>query len=328
MPEVLLLITIEVIVAPEHIVWLDGVAKTSGVGFTNTVAVIELPGQPFADGIIVKVTVVGAAVVLIKVPLISPEPLAAIPVTGPVLSLVHVKVVPPVILLKAIVPIATPEHLIWLAGVATATGVGFTNTVVVIALPGQLFADGVIVKVTVIGEVVMLVNVPAISAEPLSPIVPPIPVIVGLVHANVVPAVLLVNAMGTIVPPEHIIWLAGVATTFGVGFTNTVAVVGIPGQPFAVGVIVKVIVRGAAVVFVNVPAMLPVPFAAIPVTVPVLSLVHADVVPTVVLVKAIVVIATPEHLVWLEGVAVTMGVGFTIIVKLVGLPVHVAPPLL
>ena len=61
-----------------------------GVGFTRTVAVIDDPPQVLADGVIVKVTVTGAAVVLMNVPLISPLPFAAIPVTVPVLSLVHV----------------------------------------------------------------------------------------------------------------------------------------------------------------------------------------------------------------------------------------------
>jgi hypothetical protein len=58
--------------------------------FTNTVAVIELPTQLFAVGIIVKVTVTGALVVFVKVPLISPDALAAIPVTVPVLLRVQV----------------------------------------------------------------------------------------------------------------------------------------------------------------------------------------------------------------------------------------------
>ena len=59
---------------------------------------------------------------------------------------------------------------------------GFTNTVTVIAVPGQLIAVGVIVKVTVIGAEVLLVNIPVIFPVPLVNI-PPIPVIVGLVHA-------------------------------------------------------------------------------------------------------------------------------------------------
>lgn len=67
-----------------------GVAIASGVGLTTTVAVIGAPGQPFAPGVMVNVTVTGADVVLDNEPLISPLPLAAIPVTDPLLSLVHV----------------------------------------------------------------------------------------------------------------------------------------------------------------------------------------------------------------------------------------------
>lgn len=78
-----------VIADPEQIVWLDGVGIAFGVGFTSTVAVIAAPLQPPAVGVIVKVTVIGAKVVLVNVPLILPEPLAAIPVTVATLSLVH-----------------------------------------------------------------------------------------------------------------------------------------------------------------------------------------------------------------------------------------------
>ena len=68
---------------------------------------------------------------------------------------------------------------------------------------------------------------------------------------------------------------AGVATAFGVGLNKTVAVIAAPGQLFAVGMIVKVTVTGALVVFVKEPDMLPEPEAAIPVTATALSLVHA-----------------------------------------------------
>ncbi len=65
-------------------------ATVLGIGFTKTVAVIGVPVQPLAVGVIVKVTVTGAVVVLVSVPLISPLPLAAIPVTvPPVLFLVQ-----------------------------------------------------------------------------------------------------------------------------------------------------------------------------------------------------------------------------------------------
>lgn len=46
--------------------------------------------QPAASaGVIVKVTVTGDVVVLVRLPLILPEPLAAMPVTVPVLFLVQ-----------------------------------------------------------------------------------------------------------------------------------------------------------------------------------------------------------------------------------------------
>ena len=73
----------------EQMIWLDGVATAFGVGLTSTVAVVDGPGQPLAVGVIVKVTVIGALVVLVNAPLMSPLPLAAIPVTVPVLSRVQ-----------------------------------------------------------------------------------------------------------------------------------------------------------------------------------------------------------------------------------------------
>ncbi len=105
------------------------------------------------------------------------------------------------------------------------------------------------------------------------------------------------------------------AAAVGFGLTRTVAVVGVPGHPLKVGVIVNVTVIGEAVVFVSVPVIdVPLPFAAIPVTVAVLSLVHANVTDPVVLVKDIVDIAIPEHLIWLAGFAVAAAVGLTVCV--------------
>ena len=60
----------------------------------------------------------------------------------------------------------------------------------------------------------------------------------------------------------------------GSGLTVTNAEAGMPAQPAAVGVIVKVTVTGAVVVFVNAPLMFPDPLAAIPVTAVVLFLVQ------------------------------------------------------
>jgi hypothetical protein len=79
-----------VIAVPEQMVWLAGVATALGVGFTNTVAVVGVPTQLLDVGVMVNVTVTGANVVLVKVPVIGdPEPLAGIPVTVAILSLVQ-----------------------------------------------------------------------------------------------------------------------------------------------------------------------------------------------------------------------------------------------
>ena len=86
----------------------------------------------------VKVTVTGALVVFVKVPLISPEPLAAIPVTVPELFLVQLYTVPVTLPVNAIVVMAEPEQIVCVGGVATALGTGFTTTVAVIAVPVQV----------------------------------------------------------------------------------------------------------------------------------------------------------------------------------------------
>jgi len=76
--------------SPLHTTWL-GTGLTVGIGFTTTVAVVVGPVQPLADGVMVKVTVIGALVVLVNVPEIGvPEPLAGMPVTVTVLFLTHV----------------------------------------------------------------------------------------------------------------------------------------------------------------------------------------------------------------------------------------------
>jgi hypothetical protein len=232
-----------------------------------------VPTQPLAVGVIVKVTVTGNAVVLVNVPLMLPAPLAAIPVTLAMLSLVHANVVPATLPVNTIVVMVLPLHIVWVDGVAMALGVGLTNTVAVIGVPGQPFAVGVIVNVTVTGVNVVLVNVPVILPEPLA-VIPVTVAVLFLVQLKVVPATLPVNTIGVIAKPEQIVWLDGVAVASGVGLTNTVAVIGVPGQPLAVGVIVKVTVTGAKVVLVNVPAILPAPLAAMPVTLAVLSLVQ------------------------------------------------------
>src|SRR5678809_630974 len=128
--------------------------------------------------------------------------------------------------------------------------------------------------------------------------------------------------MFVMVAPEHIVWDKGVADAVGPEFTSTVAVIGAPIQPLAVGVIMKVTVTGAVVVFINAPLMLPDPLAAIPVTAVVLFLVQLYVVPVTLLAKAMVLMAAPEQIVCDKGVAEAAGPEFTSTVAVMGAPVQ------
>jgi hypothetical protein len=76
-------------VAGDYTVKVTTSGCTSASSAITTVAVIGVPEQPFTVGVIVKVTFTNELVVLVSVPVISPAPLAAIPVTDPVLFLVQ-----------------------------------------------------------------------------------------------------------------------------------------------------------------------------------------------------------------------------------------------
>ena len=69
------------------------------------------------------------------------------------------------------------------------------------------------------------------------PALAPLTFVCVTVHAKVAPPVLLVNAI-EVAPPEQKVCDVGVAVTVGAGLTVTVAVMGVPAQPPAVGVIV------------------------------------------------------------------------------------------
>jgi hypothetical protein len=179
-------------------------AKTAGTGLTSTVAVIAAPGQLLAVGVIVNVTVIGALVVLVKVPVILPEPLAAVPVTVPVLSRVQLNEVPLTLPLRTIAVMAFAEQMVCEAGVATTFGVGLTSTVAVIAAPEQLLAIGIIVNVTVIGALLVLVKVPVILLEPLAAM--PVTVAVLLrVQLNTVPLTLPLRTIAVMAFAEQMV---------------------------------------------------------------------------------------------------------------------------
>ena len=198
--------------------------------------------------------------------------------------------------LNTIVVIADPEQLVWDDGVATAFGIGLTIIVAVMGIPEQPLAVGVMVKVTVTAALVVLVRTAAgtlpvpLAARPVTT------TLLSLVQLYTVPATVPVNTICWLDEPVHIVCVDGVAVAFGVGLTNTVAVIGAPLHPLAAGVMVKVTVTGIFVVLVSVPEILPAPLAAIPVTVATLSLVQLYTVPATGLpLSTIVVIGTPEH---------------------------------
>ena len=126
----------------------------------------------------------------------------------------------------------------------------------------------------------------------------------------------------------------GVAVTFGVGFTVITAVVVAPGQPLAVGVIVYVAVPDVVFAFVK-DCAIGVPVLLLPPVIPaVCTTVHAYVVPATFDVKAMLG-DWVLHIVCVPGVAVTLGVGFTVITAVVvdpgqplalGVMVYVAVP--
>ena len=203
--------------------------NATGVGFTTTVAVNVAPVQLFAEGVNVNVTVIGAFVVLVKLPVTLPVPLGPIPVTVPVLSRVQLNVVPVTGPEGVIVLMAPPEQIVCVAGVAEPLGVGFTITVAVNVAPVQLFATGVNVNVTVIGAFVVLVKFPVTLPVPLGPIPVTVPVL-SRVQLNAVPATGPEGIIWLMTLPEQMVCVAGVAEPLGVGFTITVAIIEVPIQ--------------------------------------------------------------------------------------------------
>ena len=136
------------------------------------------------------------------------------------------------------------------------------------------------------------------------------------VHDNTAPLTSDAKAIDGTVLPIHSTTLAKVFVTAGVGFTVIVKITGVPAHPLAEGVTVTVAVTGTLVVFVAVnAAILPAPLAAKPIEV--VLFVQAYVVPDTlnVLAKFTAFVVELLQSVWLVT-ALTVGVGFTVIVKL------------
>ena len=176
---------------------------------------------------------------------------------------------------------------------------------------------GVTVIVADIGAAVALVAV-KLGILPVPAAANPIAGLL-LVQLNTVPAITPVNVTGAVEAPLHTVWPA-TPFTFAVGFTVIVKLTGVPVQlipPLVnVGVTVIVDVTGAAVLLIAVKdGILPTPSGPCPICAPVCVQLYTIVPPVVGLVKFTAVVAVLLHTTWL-ATALTIGVGFTVIVKL------------
>jgi len=293
------------VVLPLHIACEDGVAITSGSGFTVITTSVGVPEQPLAVGVIVYVAVPADVPEFVSVcAMLLPEPSEA-PAT-PLCATVHAKVVP--VTFDNVMSVAVLLHIVCDEGVAvTDIYIGLTVITTLVDVPEQPLAVGVIEYVAVPAVVPEFVSVCAMllpdpSEAPATPLC-------ATVHAKVVPKTFDVNVMPVAVL-LHIVCDEGVAVTSGIGFTVITTSVDVPEQPLAVGVIEYVAVPAVVPEFVSACAMLlPEPSVA-----PVTSLcatVHAKVVPVTSDVKAMSVVA-PLHIVCNDGVAVISGSGFTV----------------
>jgi hypothetical protein len=211
--------------------------------------------------------------------------------------------------------------------IAFTDGVGFTVIVKLTGVPVQPDADdGVTVMVAVIGAAVALVAV-KLGILPVPEAASPIAVLL-LVQLYTVPATVPVKFTGAVPDPLQSNWSAG-WLTLAVGFTVMVNVLDAPLQlipPLVnVGVIVIVAVTGVlpALMAVNDGIVLA-PLAPSPMLV--LLLVQLYTVPATGPAMVTAVVAAPAHTVWL-AIVFTAGVGFTVIVNVIGVPVQVVPAL-
>ena len=104
--------------------------------------------------------------------------------------------------------------------------------------------------------------------------------------------------------------------------TVTIAVIGGPGHPPIVGIIVKIVDWAVVVVLLSIPEIFPVPLLLIPVILELLSRVQLKMVPPTLPDKTIAVITLPEQMAWIVGVATAFGVGFTTTVAVIAVPMH------
>jgi len=302
---------------------LSVILSKIGSGFTVIVKVFDVPLQPAADfGITVIVAVIGAPVLLITgKDAIFPVPLAGSPIA--VLLFVHVqfsayKLLP----LKLIADCSSPTQRV-LFVISFKTGNGFTVIVKVLMAPLQPAADfGITVIVAVIGTLVLLVTgKDAIFPVPLAG--SPIAVLL-FIHVQVVALTLLpLKVMADCVSPAQRV-LFVISFKIGDGFAIIVKVFDVPLQPAAdFGITVIVAVIGASVLLVTgKDAIFPVPLPSSPIAV--LLFVHVQVVAfTLLPLKVMAACVSPAQRV-LSVILSKTGSGFTVIVKILAVPLQPA----
>lgn len=290
-PDTALLSTI-VVIGPGQIVCVDGVATALGIGLTVTFTFVTGPLQPLALGVMENVVTCGVLVVLVRVPDIGvPDPLAGIPVTFAVLLLVQLNVVPATGPVRLIGVIAEPEQIVCGATFDPQPAILGTVSVPTLAQLAPLNVPRIHPEATILPShltshkselslkkpcaSIKKVNGPPVAGTTADPVNGGFCTYGPPLSTTTLAALVSVQEISSAKPPSP--WMNTCmppVLTVGVGFTSTVALIGAPAQPFALGVIVKVTVTGAFVVLVSVPLILPVPLAAIPVTVPVLFLVQ------------------------------------------------------
>lgn len=155
------------------------------------------------------------------------------PVTPPVIvPIVQLNVAPDTELVRAML-VAVALQIV--SGLADVTfGVGLTVTIMFDVIPGQEFAVGVTIYVTVPEVAPGLVRTWEIVAPlaALAPVIPP--VIVPIVQLKVAPDTLLFSAMLVLVTLQIVV--EPVYVTVGVGLTVTIISTGVPEHELAVGV--------------------------------------------------------------------------------------------
>jgi hypothetical protein len=136
----------------------------------------------------------------------------------------------------------------------------------------------------------------------------------------VVPVTDEVNVTGIVAVLLHSVWLVGVTDATGIGFTVIVNDWAVPVQPFAEGVTVTIDEIGVLPgLLVGKELISPVPRADSPVAV--LLLVHEYTVPGTAPVKLNAPVTAPLQYTAFAG-TVTVGVGFTVSVKVCVVPGH------